>query len=387
MRLAISGGRRAVLGYCANVHPGESLADVLEMTRRWAGPVRRELGVDELAIGLWISRGALDGVRRAGSTELREALAAERLFCCTLNGFPYGNFQAGVVKRAVYHPDLGTPQRERYLLELAELLAELLPADVEEGTISTLPLGHRGEAAPELLGQALSRLCAIAGELALLRDRTGRAIRICLEPEPGCLLERTADAVEFFAERLPRAARQEGASLDAIRNHLGVCFDTCHQAVAFEDAHAALTALGDAGIVVGKMQLSSALRVPDPERHGRALAAFDEPRFLHQVRARADDGSLLEADDLPESVGLPRDREWRVHFHVPIQAEVVGALATTRAFLEQSLESALGAARLPHFEVETYTWSVLPEAERPRDDAGLVRGLAAELQFARSRLS
>jgi hypothetical protein len=387
VRLTLSGGRRALLGYCANVHPGESLDDVLAMPRRFAGPVRRELGLDELGIGLWISRAALDGVRSKGSGALREALAAERLFCNTLNGFPYGNFQAAVVKRAVYHPDLGTEERERYLLELAALLTELLPPDVEEGTISTLPLGHRDEAEPDLVPRALARLCHLAEELARLRDRTGRAVRVCLEPEPGCLLERTADAVQLFTEQLPAAARNQGTSVQALNDHLGVCFDTCHQAVAFEQADTALTALREAGITVGKMQLSSALTVADPEASRHRLASFDEPRFLHQVRALADDGSLLAADDLPEAHLLPRDRQWRVHFHVPIHAEVVGAVGTTREFLEQAIESALRTERLPHFEVETYTWTVLPENERPTDDLGLVRGLAEELRFARSRLA
>ena len=387
MRVSISGGRRALLGYCANVHPGESLDDVLAMTSRFAGPVRRELGWDELGIGLWLSRAALDGVRRLGPGALRDALAAEKLFSCTLNGFPYGNFQAKVVKRAVYHPDLGSPERERYLLDLAEVLAELLPPDIEEGTISTLPLGHRGEAGKDVADRALPRLCHLAEELARLRDRTGCSIRVCLEPEPGCFLERTAEAVEFLAERLPRFARRNGSSTVALRDHLGVCFDTCHQAVAFEDADTALTALREAGITVGKMQLSSALVVPDPRASRDELASFDEPRFLHQVRALGDDGSLLEADDLPESHRLPSDREWRVHFHVPIHAEVVGAVGTTRAFLERAVAAALGNSKLPHFEVETYTWSVLPEAARPNDDAGLVRGLAEELRFARARLT
>jgi hypothetical protein len=275
VRLPLSGGRRALLGYCANVHPGESLDDVLAMTRRYAGPVRRELGLEELGIGLWISRAALDGVLSTGSGALRDALAAEGLFCNTLNGFPYGNFQAAVVKRAVYHPDLGTEERERYLLELASLLTELLPPDVEEGTISTLPLGHRDEAETGLLERALSRLCHIAEQLARLRDRTGRAIRVCLEPEPGCLLERTADAVELFADQLPRAARSQGTSVQALNDYLGVCFDTCHQAVAFEQADTALTALREAGITVGKMQLSSALTVADPEASRHQLASFD----------------------------------------------------------------------------------------------------------------
>ena len=387
MRVRVSDGRRALLGYCANVHPGESLDDVLAMTRRFAGPVRRELGAEELGIGLWISRAALDGVLRSGSASLCDALAREKLFCCTLNGFPYGNFQAKVVKRAVYHPDLGTEERARYLLELARLLAELLPPDVEEGTISTLPLGHRGEAGPDLVERALPRLCQLAEELAKLRDRTGRRIRVCLEPEPGCLLERTAEAVEFLAERLPRFAAARGTSKSALADHLGVCFDTCHQAVAFEQADTALTALREAGITVGKMQLSSALAVPDPRACKDQLASFDEPRFLHQVRALGDDGALLAADDLPEAHRLPSDREWRVHFHVPIHAEVVGAVGTTRSFLERAIETALASERLPHFEVETYTWSVLPEVERPQDDVGLVRGLAEELSFARARLA
>ncbi|MGW7202464.1 hypothetical protein [Streptomyces sp. NPDC054837] len=38
-----------------------------------------------------------------------------------------------------------------------------------------------------------------------------------------------------------------------------------------------------------------------------------------------------------------------------------------------------------HIEVETYTWSVLPEHLRPRDREGLVAGLAAELTWARTR--
>ena len=39
---------------------------------------------------------------------------------------------------------------------------------------------------------------------------------------------------------------------------------------------------------------------------------------------------------------------------------------------------------LPHLEVETYTWGVLPDG--PGGDDGLVEGLAAELAWTRDRL-
>src|SRR5687768_372212 len=125
MRLELPAQRTALLAYCANVHPGESLADVLAMTARFAGPVRRELDVEALGLGLWISRRALDELRREGTARLASALEREDLFCFTLNGFPYGNFHSDVVKRAVYHPDLSTPERTAYLVALAELLAEI----------------------------------------------------------------------------------------------------------------------------------------------------------------------------------------------------------------------------------------------------------------------
>jgi hypothetical protein len=387
MRIDLAGGSKALLGYCANVHPGESFADVLGMARGFAGPVRRALGADALGMGLWISRRALDEIGNERVGELRDVLDEQGLFAFTLNGFPYGNFQAEVVKRAVYHPDLGTPERERYLLGLAGLLARLLPPDVREGTISTLPLGHRAEASADLRERALARLCSIAEQLARLHDRTGKSVRVCLEPEPGCLLETTASAIEFFTRDLPEAARLSQTPIELVERHLGLCFDTCHQAVAFEDAVEALHALRAAGVAIGKLQLSSALVIEKPAAAAALLSSFHEPRFLHQARARLDDGRLAEADDLDQTALLPADREWRVHFHVPIHRAAVGEIRTTREFLERALAETRGWQQPPHFEVETYTWSVLPEAERPRDAAGLARGIADELRWAREQLT
>jgi sugar phosphate isomerase/epimerase len=389
MRIRTAEGRPALLTYCANVHPGETLADVLTAASRFGGPVRRRLPAAEMGLGLWLSRGALTELRGPGLERLRQALAREGLFVFTLNGFPYGDFQAQVVKRRVYHPDAGTAERRAYLRELAEVLSALLPDDVEAGTISTLPLGHREEAGPGLEGRALEQLLGLAADLAALRRRTGKSIRVCLEPEPGCLLETTADAVRFFTEALPAAARRHGVAAAAWREHLGLCFDACHQAVAFEDAAGALRSLRAAGVAVGKAQLSSALVVPRPDapEARRLLASFDEPRFLHQARARRDDGSLAAVDDLPLTDGLPRDRPWRVHFHVPIHRALVGALDTTREFLEAALAELRTWDHLPHLEVETYTWSVLPEDERPRDDGELIAGIAEELRWVQEQVA
>ncbi|MGH3998132.1 MAG: metabolite traffic protein EboE, partial [Pseudonocardiaceae bacterium] len=46
------------------------------------------------------------------------------------------------------------------------------------------------------------------------------------------------------------------------------------------------------------------------------------------------------------------------------------------------LAAVLGAVDCAHVEVETYTWDVLPPAQRPGSDAELVAGIAAELDAA-----
>lgn len=316
-----------------------------------------------MGYGLWLSRRALD---ECDVDALRAALDRAGLFVFTMNGFPYGDFHGERVKHAVYTPDWADPRRLDYSLGLAEVLAALLPEGVA-GTISTLPIGYRAmteaqrSAAVAMLGRA------VAG-LAELRERTGRGIRLCLEPEPGCVLETATDAVALF----------EGIEAS---DHLGLCYDTCHQAVVFEDASASVGALLDAGVAIGKVQLSSALVAPTASARA-ALMRFDEPRFLHQVRTAGGDG----VDDLGDAHELP-DTEWRVHFHVPIHRQRFGELGTTRAFLEAAVVALKARGAQPCFEVETYTWTVLPEAERPSGDRGLIEGIAAELAFAQELLS
>ena len=77
----------------------------------------------------------------------------------------------------------------------------------------------------------------------------------------------------------------------------------------------------------------------------------------------------------------------RVHFHVPIHRDNVADIATTQPFLLAALQELCALPQLPHLEVETYTWGVLPERERPKTDAELARGLADEVAFARAALS
>jgi sugar phosphate isomerase/epimerase len=376
--MRLSGGRH--LGYCTNVHAGESAAEVLDSLRRVAAPVRQRLGVEALGIGLYLSH------RAAGEVDplrLRDELAGLGLYAFTFNGFPYGGFHAGRVKEAVYRPDWTDPLRAAHTLRLASIIDAVAPSDVTSPTISSLPLGWRIGWTDEHTRAAAAALVRVARELEKRAAGGRRPIRICLEPEPGCILETTRDAVRFFEGPIAHAA---GRDVGAVQTHLGICYDFCHQAVAFESPKDVIGSLTAAGVRIGKVQVSSALELRDPADAGALarLAAFDEPRYLHQARAR-DGGGYC--DDLPEAIErLPRDRPWRVHFHSPIDRDVAGPLGTTRAEIQVALDQLRDGSVTTQFEVETYTWSVLPEAERPANDAALATGLAREVTWARTAL-
>jgi hypothetical protein len=73
-----------------------------------------------------------------------------------------------------------------------------------------------------------------------------------------------------------------------------------------------------------------------------------------------------------------------VHFHVPVDAERLGPLQTTRADLKKALATVRELSYAPHLEVETYTWEVLPGAASGDLVQGLTRELAATDALLRS---
>ncbi|MFE1797599.1 MULTISPECIES: metabolite traffic protein EboE [unclassified Streptomyces] len=381
MRFRHPDGSTVHLAYCTNVHPAETLAGVRAQLRDHCEPVRKRLGRDRLGIGLWLAKDAARALVTDPSAlrGLRAELDSRGLEVVTLNGFPYEGFGAEEVKYRVYKPDWADPERLDHTTALARLLAGLLPDDVTEGTISTLPLAWRTVYDDDRAALAHTALRTLAERLDALEELTGRSIRIGLEPEPGCTVETTADAI---------------APLAAIgRDRIGICVDTCHLATSFEDPHTALDRLAAAGVPVVKSQLSAALHAEHPHlpEVREALAAFDEPRFLHQTRTLTAAG-LRGTDDLGEAIkedALPDASPWRAHFHVPLHAAPAAPLTSTLPVLKDTLTRLVGGPQplTHHLEVETYTWQALPPELRPRARAQLADGIAAELMLARDLLT
>lgn len=390
--------KRTHLTYCTNIHPAKGFSEVWESLKHHALPLKASLSPDvPFGIGLRLSgdesREILEGdtLGRFGAW-----LEENGLYVFTMNGFPHGPFHGQRVKAKVHAPDWQSEERVAYTMRLAQALAELLP-DGLAGGISTSPLSYKvwvdeSDAATwRLLTENIVR---VAEGLTMLYRERRVLIHLDLEPEPDGLLENSRELMAFYddwllTEGAEMLAGRLGISLenarDTLLRHIQVCFDTCHVALAFEDPDEVLDALEARGIRVGKVQISSALELSprDPAATRAALEPYNEPVYLHQVIGQKEDGSLTRFPDLPEALAaLPQaDTErWRVHFHVPVFLETTDSFATTQETILKTLARQRRKPFTEGLEVETYTWSILPDALRLGLTASIERELAWVLE-------
>lgn len=397
MKLGGTGGH---LTYCSNIHPGETWSEVRANVEKFFPAVRDRVAPGQpFGIGLRLSAQASQALTEPATLkEFQDFLSRNGLYVFTINGFPYGTFHGTRVKEDVYLPDWRDEERLRYTDELAELMANLLPEGIE-GSVSTVPGAYKpamGNGADvERIADNMIRHVA---RLVEIEKRTGKRIALAIEPEPHCYLETVDESVGFFQRHLFSAAAERRlgeltglagqAAAGALRNHIGLCLDLCHAAVEFEDPVACLQRLEQAGIRVHKMQISAGLRVAELTPDAlQGLRQFNDPVYLHQVVEQGPAGMRRFAD-LPDALatvnGQAGGREWRVHFHVPIFLDDLGAFSSTRFFIRKVLDLHRAHPISSHLEVETYTWNVLPEHLQA---GGMEQAIARELNWVKETLA
>lgn len=398
----LAGGEPCHLTYCTNIHPGETWEEVRRNLGEHLPAVRARVAPNRpFGVGLRLSAEAARALAQPEAmAEFKDFLARERLYVFTLNGFPYGTFHGKRVKEDVYLPDWTDPKRLHYTDQLADLLVQLWTAEAGSmGSISTVPGAYKENArSAESVRRMTDLMLQHAAHLVRLRQRTGKYVTLALEPEPCCFLETIEESVAFFRDHLfaDPAVRSfvamtglgRAQAEQALRDHLGICLDLCHAAVEFEDPQECATRLASEGIGVYKVQITAGLRLP--ELSPAALAAvrqFDDPVYLHQVVESGPRG-LTRYQDLPDALRAAEGRssgglEWRVHCHVPIFLDDLGAFSSTQPFVREVLQAQRRKSISTHLEVETYTWNVLPPQARTDN---MDEAIAREIAWARDIL-
>lgn len=376
------------LGYCTNIHRGETWAQTWRTLEDYTLRVRdRVAGGKPYGIGLRLGEQASRELAEpCQMAEFQEWLEKHNCYVFTINGFPYGNFHGERVKEQVFKPDWTSKDRLEYTNRLFDILSQLLPKGMS-GSVSTLPGSHKEFGiGMEELEAIFANLKSCSEHIQSICDRTGQDLHLGLEPEPLGLVETSGELLKFFGLYVDQYPGDR-----TFLKRVGVNYDCCHLAVEFEEADEALSRIHDAGIRLSKLHLSSALKLkPTPENLDR-LKSYDEPVYFHQVIIREGDTPLRRLRDIPNAMELAASMpyeigdEWRVHFHVPLHAEPSGGFSDTKDHILGALDwLAKHPTACQHLEMETYTWEVLPEELRTGD---VVDQLSAEYAWTLGELA
>jgi len=385
--------------YCTNIHPGESWTETFEALQLHLPKIKTEISAQELmGVGLRLSARAASELKiGANLSVFKSWLDSQGLYVFTMNGFPYGGFHFVEVKDQVHSPDWQHVERIQYTLDLIEILAELLPAGLD-GSISTSPLSYKpwfennSVEVEKVKKQTADHLAAIAVELYKLEAKKGILIHLNLEPEPDGFLENTDDVTDFFKCYLLQTgcnsfAEVTGQSIQdskkALLHYIRICYDVCHFALAWEKVEYVIAEFGKLGIQVGKIQISAALEADLSHESNREIVLeelfkFVEPTYLHQVSLLNNENKLfLQLRDLGQSSQLEiiqsKAQKARVHFHVPVFVEKYKNLHSTQSEIVQVLRYLKNNLFCKHWEVETYTWNVLPTSLQKNIDQSIIR--------------
>ena len=374
------------LAYCTNIHPAESWAETLGVLQEHTLKVRDKVirGDEPYAIGLRLSALAARELMEEDNLPLfQDWLSSENCYVFTINGFPYGAFHGTRVKENVYLPDWSSTDRLVYTNQLFNIISRLAPEGVE-GSVSTLPGSFKAFKADE--SSLFANLETCARHIEDLSEQTGRDLHLGLEPEPLGHFENTRDTLAFFDRLLGQSDDP-----DLLLRRVGINYDTCHFAVEFNDCRESLEAFRDAGLRISKVHLSNALAfdLDNPDAM-RAIAQFDEPTYLHQLITNGGERRRFFTD-LPEALTLLQEpsimteghQEARVHFHIPLYADPATPLRSTKSHVSELLAYRRAQPDFcSHFEIETYTWGVLPDdLQKP-----IVDQIAEEYRWVLSQL-
>ncbi|TGL55299.1 xylose isomerase [Leptospira kemamanensis] len=393
--------------YCTNIHPGESWAHHFVELKTHLPILKKELSPKEpMGIGLRLSNEASLALAKENNLiEFQNWLEEESFYVIAINGFPYGGFHEEAVKEDVYRPDWVTKERFEYTNRLFSLLKVLLP-EKGEGGVSTPPLSYSffdTEEKERFLRKAncTEQIIQTLINLIRIQREEGKTLHLDIEPEPDGLLGTFSDWMRWYEwdlipKALPVLIQEFGfdpkTAEENIKQHIRLCLDVCHLAVTYETNSFLFSELKRLGIKVGRIQVSSALKLKFQEpiqEYIHALKPFDEKKYLHQVVSCTKEGETKSYRDLGDALaaGASFGEEWRIHFHVPIFLETYGKFFSTQEELKMVLSEHKKNRITQILEIETYTWNVLPESLQMPIGKSILRELLWLKTFLESNLN
>ncbi len=381
------------LSYCSNIHSGNDWKSHFKNIKKYVPIIKKQVCPNKnFGLGLRLSNLASKELDSENNlSNFKDWLKEENIYIFTMNGFPYGNFHGNKVKDLVHEPDWTNQDRVNYTTRLFNQLAYLLP-EKTSGGISTSPISYKHwhktiDDKKTALKIGAENMIKIIFQLYEIEKKTNKYLHLDIEPEPDGLLENSNDVINFYQNYLypigiekikSKFNINDKKARDCIKKYLTICYDICHFSLAYEDPKDTFNKFNSNQIKIGKIQVSSALKIIFNKNNEKkiwdSLEKFDEPVYLHQV-TEYKNNKVKTYPDLPELfLNKKSFKELRAHFHVPIFLEEFDHLSSTQDQILKVINYINTNKTLcDHLEIETYTWEVLPSSLKTEIASSIIR--------------
>jgi hypothetical protein len=268
------------LTYSTLVHPGDTWEEMWASLTTYVPKVKARVSpAAPFGVSLRLSAVSAQTLVDSASErkKLKGFLADNDMYLYTVNAFPYGPFKNQVVKEQARLRRERRDERRGGCRGFAAI----------SPSIQSAPLGFKPRVTgPEVVAQFTHHVLRVAAHLVALTARTGRTVTLALEPEPYCFLETTDETVAYFTDHLysgaaaAALARLAGIPISeahvALRRHVGVVFDICHQAVVYENI---AESLQNSSMPYSDLQAAeaAAMRAPRSRKDRRRSSATRRP--------------------------------------------------------------------------------------------------------------
>jgi sugar phosphate isomerase/epimerase len=368
------------ISYSLNVFPGTSLSAKIDILKEFIPNLREEVNLSDtvpIAVGLWIDN--ITAVELLDQNNIEQLIALFKslnIYTTSINAFPYSTFHNEPVKTKVYKPDWTTDERKEYTINVARILAQLLPPN-QIGTISTLPGGYKAYLNNGDLYKIAYNITEVLTVLYDIYNNENKEIVLAIEPEPDCLWENSQEFISFYNDFFKDKA---------LKDFLGICYDTCHFELQASAPGDELENFIRNGIKIAKVQLSAALKI---NTNSKRIENFIDKVYLHQSRI-VNNNVVTKLNDLTDetisTLNNSKPQELIVHYHLPLYLDTMfndKAALVLKEELVKTIRVLKSRNILSSLEIETYTYTTLNDLDKKADDyiGNITKEIAKEYRF------
>lgn len=354
--------------YCSNIFKNNTIKNLIKNIQVYTK------NINKLTSLCFSKNLATELKKNQNLNKIKTFLKRKKCIVAFINGFVYKNFHKKNIKEFIYYPDWTNCKRLIYTKDLIYISQKFLIFE-KCINISTNPISYNEwvyKNKKYILVKSINNIFIILKLIIKIKQFKKLDININIEPEPFCLLSSIKDFIIFYTDYLrPILTKKiknnlkfkKKTALFYINKHLNLCLDLCHASVVYDDQIKLLKILLKKKIKIGRVQVSSALKIKKFNKEIiKTLNFLNKSPFLHQSYMIIKEKIIKKKDFKNVSLNdLFKAEEVRIHCHVPIYIKEFSKdiyttnfdIINTINFLKYYFK------KIKIFEIETYTYNII----------------------------